>query len=425
MGALGLALLVAVTFGLLAVAVVTLVWMLDAWRTPAAADRTSFAPPREPHVSFSLLVPARHEEAVLGDTLDRLAELDHPDVEVLVIVGHDDDDTAEVARAAAARHAGTVRVVTDTNWPKNKPKALNCALPECRGDVVGVFDAEDEVATGLLRRVDACFRDPGVAVVQGGVQLMNLRSSWWALRNCLEYWFWFRSRLHHHARAQAIPLGGNTVFFRRDVLEAAGGWDEDCLAEDCEVGIRLSAAGFRAAVAYEPELVTREETPLRIGALVKQRTRWSQGFLQVLAKGEWKHLPSRRQRLLAGFMLMTPFLQAAGGVLIPLAVISALVLDAPVPVALLMFSPMVVIFVTMAVESAGLTEFGAMYGERIRLRDHVVLALGLFPYQWLLTAAAVRAVVRHLRRDGSWEKTVHVGAHRPPVLALVPEEVAS
>jgi cellulose synthase/poly-beta-1,6-N-acetylglucosamine synthase-like glycosyltransferase len=52
-------------------------------------------------------------------------------------------------------------VVIDTSRPKNKPKALNAALPACRGDVVGVFDAEDEVHPQLLRHVDA--RSPRLA----------------------------------------------------------------------------------------------------------------------------------------------------------------------------------------------------------------------------------------------------------------------
>ncbi len=56
------------------------------------------------------------------------------------------------------------------------------------GLVVGVFDAEDEVALGLLRQVDVLLQRTGADVVQGGVQLMNYRSSWWALRNVLEYY---------------------------------------------------------------------------------------------------------------------------------------------------------------------------------------------------------------------------------------------
>ena len=151
----------------------------------------------------------------------------------------------------------------DYHLPKNKPKALNTALRKCRGDIVGVFDAEDEVHPGLLRLVEARFEESGADVVQAGVQLMNVQTSWWSLRNCLEYYFWFRSRLHFHAEKRFIPLGGNTVFTRTELLREAGGWDPNCLAEDCEIGVRLSTRGAVVAVAYDPQAVTREETPVR------------------------------------------------------------------------------------------------------------------------------------------------------------------
>jgi cellulose synthase/poly-beta-1,6-N-acetylglucosamine synthase-like glycosyltransferase len=266
-----------------AIATLTLVWMLYAWRTPAGLERTRFrGAPASGRLSFSLLVPGRHEEAVLGSTLTRLATLDHPDYEVLAIVGHDDPGTHAVAEEVAQRHPDRVRVIVDHSWPKSKPKALNTALPFCRGDAVGVFDAEDDVHPGLLAKVERQFFESGAHVVQGGVQLMNHDTSWYSLRNVLEYFFWFASRLHFHAAQRFIPLGGNTVFVRTPLLRAVNGWDPECLAEDCELGVRLSALGARTVVAYEPEFVTREETPDSLGALAKQRTRWSQGFLQVL-----------------------------------------------------------------------------------------------------------------------------------------------
>ncbi|MCW2584211.1 MAG: glycosyl transferase, family 2, partial [Klenkia sp.] len=181
----GLVLLGLVSLLLAGVAMTTVAWMLHAWRTPQGLAATGFSKDRrDPERSFSLLVPARHEEEVLGDTLDALAVLDHPDYEVIAIVGHDDPGTEAVARAAARRHPGRVRVVVDDSVPKNKPKALNRALEHCRGDVVGVFDAEDEVHPQLLRHIDARFVETGADVVQGGVQLMNIHTSWWALRNC-------------------------------------------------------------------------------------------------------------------------------------------------------------------------------------------------------------------------------------------------
>lgn len=424
--ALGLTLLVLVSLGLTGVAGTTLWWMLHAWRTPQALLATRFsATPAAPRRSFSLLVPARHEEAVLGDTLDALAELDHPDYEVIAIIGHDDPETEVVARAAADRHPAIVRVVMDHSVPKNKPKGMNTALPECRGDVVGVFDAEDEVHPRLLRLVDARFTETGADIVQGGVQLMNLQTTWWSLRNCLEYYFWFRSRLHFHADARFIPLGGNTVFMRTDLLRAAGGWDAECLAEDCEIGVRLSTNGAKVAVAYDPEVVTREETPGSLRSLFKQRTRWCQGFLQVLRKGEWRKLPTRRQRLLARYTLMMPFLQAFTGLMIPISLLLIIFAKVPVLVALVTFLPVVPTLMILAAEAAGMGEFARVYGVRTRVRDYVWLVLGTFPYQVILATAAVRSVVREARGDGSWEKTEHTGAHRTAATAREPARIAA
>jgi len=407
--------LVIVSVILFGVAMLTLWWMLHAWRDPETLQETGFGVLRvAPRHSFSLLVPARHEQAVLGQTLERLAALDHPDFEILAIVGHDDPETAAVAQAAAARHPEKVRVITDHSWPKNKPKALNAALPHCRGDVVGVFDAEDEVDRRLLRAVDATFSAQAADVVQGGVQLVNFRSSWYALRNCLEYFFWFRSRLHLQALHRFIPLGGNTVFVRSELLRSVEGWDEQCLAEDCELGVRLSALGAHIAVAYDPYLVTREETPDTLMALFKQRTRWNQGFLQVLRKRVWRQLPRARQRMLARYTLAQPFLQAFSGLAIPFAVFCAVVLRVPVGIALISFIPAVPTIAMLTFEVVGLREFCRVYYVRARPWDYVRLIVGTPFYQVILALAACRAVLRELRGERGWEKTAHHGAHRGP-----------
>jgi cellulose synthase/poly-beta-1,6-N-acetylglucosamine synthase-like glycosyltransferase len=400
---------------LFGIASATVWWMLHAWSDPDTYEATGFASRAGlPTLSFSLLVPARHEQAVLEQTLEQLVDLDYPLFEVIAIVGHDDEETAAVARAVARRHPDTVRVAVDTNWPKNKPKALNTALPLCRGEVVGVFDAEDEVDRRLLRAVDRAFGATGADVVQGGVQLVNFRSSWFSLRNCLEYFFWFRSRLHLHEQHRFIPLGGNTVFVRTDLLRQVDGWDADCLAEDCELGVRLSALGAQISVCYDPHLVTREETPETLWALLKQRTRWNQGFLQVLRKGEWRRLPTRSERLLARYTLAQPFLQAFAGIGIPIAVITALFARVPVGVALITFLPAIPTVAMVMFEAVGLREFCRVYYVRAGFLDYARLIVGTPVYQVVLSLAACRAVIRELRGQRGWEKTAHSGAHRDP-----------
>ncbi|WP_240670559.1 glycosyltransferase [Actinoplanes solisilvae] len=403
-----------VSLVLAAFAAVTLWWTMHAWRTPETLAGTRFAPPDgEQHLTFSLLLPARHEKAVLEHTVERLLRSTHEGFEIIIIVGHDDPDTAAVAHKTAATAPGRILVVTDHNEHKNKPRALNTALPYVRGDVVGVFDAEDQVHPLLLEHVDHAFRATGADVVQGGVQLINFHSSWYSLQNCLEYFFWFRSRLHLHAKKGFIPLGGNTVFVRSDVLRRANGWDGTCLAEDCDLGVRLSSRGAKVVVAYDATIVTREETPHSVAALIRQRTRWHQGFLQVLRKGEWRRLPTWRSRMLARYTLTSPFLQAFSGVVIPVGVAVAIWAQLPVFVALITFLPVLPMAATLMFQIVGLHDFGRQYDLRVRWHHYAKLVLGTFPYALVLSTAALRAVWREHTGRRNWELTAHVGAHLP------------
>jgi cellulose synthase/poly-beta-1,6-N-acetylglucosamine synthase-like glycosyltransferase len=366
-----------------------------------------------------VLVPARHEEAVLGATIAGIAAVDHPNFEIVVVVGHDDPGTRAVAEAAAAAAAVPVTVVVDRHVRKNKPKALNTGLPHCGGDVVMVIDAEDDVQPGLLRLADTTFRRHAVDIVQTGVQLVDFDTSWWAARNVLEYFFWFRSRLHFHAAQRFITLGGTSIAVRRDLLEYLGGWDEACLAEDCDLGVRASAMGARVAVVYEPRHTTLEETPPDLRSFFRQRVRWMQGFLQVLQKRDWHRLPTRRQRLQAAVVLGTPVSQSFAAVAAPLCVATALLLKAPVLIVLVTFLPLVPTVLGLAFDVVGLSDFGRTFSRRIRVRDYVRVVLSLPAYQLLLSAAAVWAAVRHVRGENGWQKTEHVNAHRDAVAQVV------
>ena len=407
-------LLAVVSAGLFFVATATIWWTLHAWNTPETLRATRFGEADGAHeLSFSLIVPARHEEPVLEHTVLGLLASTHTNFEIIIVVGHDDPDTAAVAYRLAERTPTKVRVVVDTHAVKNKPRALNTALPSCRGDVVGVFDAEDQVHPRLLTHVDHEFRRSGADVVQGGVQLINFHSSWYSLRNCLEYFFWFRSRLHLHARQGFIPLGGNTVFVRSVLLREAGGWDPNCLAEDCDLGVRLSSQGARVVVAYDPEMVTREETPDTIGSLFRQRTRWNQGFLQVLRKRDWHALPTRQQRLLAWYTLASPFLLASVGVVTPFGIVAAIAFKIPIGLAMMTWLPVLPTVAMVAFEVVGLHDFGVQYRLRVRARHYLTLIAGTPVYHLVLAAAAIRAVWREFTGRNDWELTRHVGAHLP------------
>ncbi|TVZ01644.1 glycosyltransferase family 2 protein [Trebonia kvetii] len=417
-----------VSIVLFAMAFATLWWMMHAWRTPETLASTSFAKPvGETGLSFTLLLPIRHErQDVVENTVQKMLESSHDKFEIVIITGADDPETTGIAERLATIDPDRITTVIDPA-PRNKSTGLNSALlsGKCHGDVIGVFDAEDVVHPDLLTHVDHAFRSENADVVQGGVQLLNFYSSWYSLRNCLEYFFWFRSRLHLQAEKGFITLGGNTVFVKRELLEPKRGsseqwgWDETCLAEDCELGVRLSSAGKKVVVAYSPEMVTREETPDTITSFVKQRTRWNQGFLQVYRKGTWKRLPTNRQRWLARFTLSTPFYQAASGLAVPIGIAIGVFVKVPMVIAMISWMPAIPAFLVLAFEVAALRDFGKEYfgkdradqTHRVRGIHYLKLIVSMPFFQILLMFAALRAVWRELRGRTNWELTEHVGAH--------------
>jgi glycosyltransferase XagB len=58
-----------------------------------------------------------------------------------------------------------------------------------------------------------------------------------------------------------------------------------------------------------------------------------------------------------------------------------------------------------------LGQFGRTFRIRVRLRDQVGLVLGAYPFQLVLSAAAVWATVRFALGRNNWVKTTHRGAH--------------
>lgn len=384
-----------------------------AWWDPGTQRRTYYGRVQASETySFSLIMPCRHEpENVMRATIAALLRQNHRRTEVVISVGDDDPETIRIARQLENENPQLVRVSIDYSEPKNKPRQLNTALGMCRNDIVGVFDAESIAAPELLRNIDSCFVQRRADVVQGAVQLVNYRDTWYSLRNCLEYFTWFRSRLHAHAHRGFIPLGGNTVFIKRSLLVEVDGWDGNCLAEDCDLGVRLSTLGREIVVAYSADLVTREETPDSLRNLIRQRTRWSLGFMQVFAKGDWRMLPTRRKRALAWWTLMQQHFMAFAGICIPIALISALWGDFPVFVTMCAFAPLVPTIATVAFDICMLREFGRDHGFRIGLYDYFRLLVGTPFYQLILAVAALRALLKFCVGDFRWEKTAHSGAH--------------
>jgi cellulose synthase/poly-beta-1,6-N-acetylglucosamine synthase-like glycosyltransferase/glycosyltransferase involved in cell wall biosynthesis len=401
------------------------VWrMVYAYREPDAVERLRFPKPvtEGPKERFCLIVPARHESAVLADTLKQLVKQTHPNVRIITIICDDDTETLAAAYGAAKDEL-RIEVMEYPLAPDtkpNKPLQLNYVLERTVSrnyTVFGIVDAEDSVHPELLDHIDAAFRDKEVGIVQGGVQLMNHDSSWYSLHNVLEYYRWFNSAMAFQADSQFMPLGGNTIFLRTSLIRKAGGWPVT-LTEDCSLGVLLSTKyKTKTAVYYEPRLATREETPDTLRSLFKQRVRWNQGFFHEWRAGVWLDLPTFRQRLLAGYVLLGPVMLAVISIFMLVSLLAVFFLKAPVILVMIMYLPLIPVSLLYMLNAIFLHDFGKSFNRKVTIGQYIKLFTTQIFYQVVLNTAALLSVIRELRGETSWYKTTHSGQHRSgPVL---------
>lgn len=367
------------------------------------------------YISITALVPARHEAKVIGDTIRAIDAINYPEEkkEIFILCRADDIKTIDSVRKTI-RELGknNIRLHIFEDYPINKPRSLNIGLEIATKEVVGIFDAEDQPHPNIYQSVNTVMQREHADVVQSGVQLMNFRSSWFSLFNVLEYYFWFKSALHFFAKTGTVPLGGNSVFFKKKVLKKIGGWDETCLTEDADIGFRLSLSGAKVKIIYNEGNATQEETPPTLTSFIKQRTRWNQGFIQILSKGDWLKLPTAKQKFLAGYILILPELQSLLFLLIPLSIIATFTIKLSILLTMLTLVPMLLLFLQLVTLNIGLYEFARSYKLKYPWWIPFITIILFYPYQVILGISALRAIFRTFNGNTNWEKTSHTNAHR-------------
>ncbi|MHA3976819.1 glycosyltransferase family 2 protein [Halovulum sp. GXIMD14794] len=242
------------------------------------------APSDAPLPVISLLIPLFREDATLRQLIAALETSDYPRERLDVIFILEADDVATPIALAQSRLPPWARVLTaPPDTLKTKPRAMNLALNFCRGDIVGIYDAEDRPEPDQLRRVaeHMAAAPPDVACVQGYLDFYNPRQNWLARCFAVEYAIWFRVLLRGVQRLRMpLPLGGTTVFFRREVLEKIGAWDAHNVTEDADLGMRLARLGYRTEMVAT---TTYEEANCHPLPWIRQRSRWLKGYAMTWA----------------------------------------------------------------------------------------------------------------------------------------------
>ena len=269
-----------------------------------------------------------------------------------------------------------------------------------------IVDADGRLSVGAPAKVSRHFSSPRVGGVQCSVHIYN-QSSFLTRVQALEFEIF--GGLFQCGRAQwnAAFMGGNGQFNRmsalRSVASKEGPWSH-YLTEDQELGLRLLERGWWGR--HEVFTDVNQQGLNHLRALYRQRTRWMQGNLQVLAdlRRVYAHEVVGFRRFDVLFTLIQPILQ----VIVGLSVIMALVLwiGFGVPYLPLGNIWLVLFFLQLSI---GPTVLGvSVVGRGHGLAGIWRVAKVLVPYvgyTWLMWPVVFKGVFSQLKRNKTWAKT--------------------
>ncbi len=241
-------------------------------------------PPADRLHRYAVLICARNEEAVISGLLRSLSSQDYPSdlFRVFVCADNCTDRTAEIAE----KYCCEVYERFDNRIGKGFAldfllKKISRRYSRDYFDGYFIFDADNILAPDYISQMNRLFC-AGHRVVTGCRCSKNYGDNWISAGYSL--WFLRESQYLNRPRyllGSSCAVSGTGFLISREILERSGGWKFFTLTEDLEFTADMVISGEK--IAYCERALLYDEQPTDFRQSVRQRLRWSKGYLQVFA----------------------------------------------------------------------------------------------------------------------------------------------
>jgi 1,2-diacylglycerol 3-beta-glucosyltransferase len=230
---------------------------------------------------FALVVAGKNEAAVIANIVGDLCQLDYPAdlYEVWAIDDASTDATGQILDDLVTQYPQKLRAIHRLpDAGGGKSGALNQFLADSDADYIGVFDADARVPNDMLWQVRPYFHRTNLGAIQIRKAIANSETNWLTRQQASEM------ALDTFLQQQRIALGGvgelrgNGQFVRRTAIDLCGGWNEETIADDLDLTIKLHLTGWEIDLLFYPPILEEGVTTWK--ALWHQRNRWAEGGYQ-------------------------------------------------------------------------------------------------------------------------------------------------
>ncbi len=353
---------------------------------------------------FSLLASAKNEEAVIGNLVRNLCQIDYPSdrFEVWIVDDNSSDRTPEVLASLKQKYPQLKTLRRGDDAQGGKSGALNQVLALTKGDIIGVFDADAQVPTDVLRSLVPIFQQSKIGAVQLRKAIANASENWWTSGQSAEMALdWFLQDLRIRVGGTG-ELRGNGQFVRRTALKDCGGWNEQTITDDLDLTLRLHLCKWDIACLNSPAV--QEEGVVTVKQLWHQRNRWAEGGFQRYLD-YWDLLLSGKMGFLktfdASLFYINQYLLTVA--FIPDTIATIVLRDTPMLPAIAGFS-LALSSVTMA--------FGLRRSYQMSWRSAIAQTTSgmIYMLHWMPVIGSVTLRMCVLPKRLKWVKTQHQGA---------------
>ncbi len=224
--------------------------------------------------SVTIIVPCFNEEKTVTGTVESLLALDYPKDKLFLMLV--DDGSTDGTLAALNKFTNHENVIVLTKENGGKHTAVNLALKNVTTDLVGCLDADSFVTPEALRTIVPYFDDPETMTVTPSIKIHKPQGILQSIQKTEYSWSIFLRRMLSSLGALYVTPGPFSIF-RTRVFRELGDYRHAHLTEDMEMAMRMQKNHYKIVNAHGAHVYT--VAPRKLRALVKQRTRWSYGFL--------------------------------------------------------------------------------------------------------------------------------------------------
>jgi cellulose synthase/poly-beta-1,6-N-acetylglucosamine synthase-like glycosyltransferase len=264
--------------------------------------------------AVTLIIPAYNEIQVIRKKLENSLQLDYPRGRLEILVGSDgsEDGTNEVVREYESQG-----VILRAHSPRaGKISALNRTIPEARGDIIVLCDANVMFLPDALRRLVRHFADPQVGAVTGDVRIRS-EDAPFGEGEGLYYKYERFIQERESELGSIVGVDGGMYALRKELFRTLPG---DTILDDFIISMNVALAGRR--VLYDRTAIATENATMDVRQEFRRKVRIVAGGFRELLRRQgvpgprrlqlfWSYVSHKLLRWLAPWFLLVMFLASA------------------------------------------------------------------------------------------------------------------